>query len=77
MKKSTKVLFAIYKVIYAVSMVAAIGTYVADFLDPAATFCRVTSTDWFTLAIMSCAMVIVCEADKKAKTAVIVDNASV
>ena len=77
MKKSTKVLFAIYKVIYAVSMVAAIGTYVADFLDPAATFCRITSTDWFTLTMMSCAMVLVLEAEKKAKAAMIADNASV
>jgi len=77
MKKSTKVLFAIYKVIYAVSMVAAIGTYVADLINPAATFSRITSNDWFTLTIMSCAMALVCEAEKKAKAAMITDNASI
>lgn len=74
MKKSERIVYTIFKVVYAISMIAAVVTYVSDLISPTATFCRVTSSDWLTLGIMSCVFVLITESEKKAKALSVHEN---
>ena len=67
MKKAEKVLYTVFKVIYFVSNIAAFAVYFADLFDPDAVYCRVTSSDWTALLIMSCAYLLINEREKQCK----------
>ena len=62
MKKSTKVLFNAYKVIFALTAIALIVTYVRGLISPTA-----TNNDWFTLGYMSVVYMLIAEKEKNAK----------
>ena len=67
MKKSTKVLFNAYKVIFVLTAIALIVTYVRGLISPTATNAVVTGNDWFTLGYMSVVYALISEKEKNAK----------
>ena len=77
MKKSEKVLFALYKTVYIITMIATAVTYILELVNPTTTYSSITASDWSTLCIMSCVFVFITETERKAKAAMIADNASV
>ena len=77
MKKSEKVLFALYKTVYIITMIATAVTYILELVNPTTTYSSITASDWSTLCIMSCVFVLITETERKAKKAMIADNASV
>ena len=76
MKKSEKVLFAFYKTVYIITMIATAVTYILELINPTVTYSSITSSDWSTLCIMSCVFVFITETERKAKAAAITDKAS-
>ncbi len=77
MKKSEKVLFAFYKTVYIITMIATAVTYILELVNPTTTYSSITASDWFTLCIMSCVFVFITETERKAKAAMIADNISI
>jgi hypothetical protein len=74
MKKSEKVLFAIYKVIYVITMAAMIFVYFRAVFDKTGTYSSLSSNDFFVGGLMSVVMVLIAEKEsvaKKNKTAVL------
>lgn len=67
MKKSTKVLFNAYKVIFALTAIALIVTYVRGLISPTATNVVISGNDWFTLGYMSVVYMLISEKEKNAK----------
>ena len=67
MKKSEKVLFTVFKVIYVLTTAAIVTTYLSELFSPTAVNCSITSNDWLTLGCMSCVFVMITECEKKAK----------
>ena len=67
MKKSTKVLFNAYKVIFALTAIALIVTYVRGLISPTATNAVISGNDWFTLGYMSVVYMLITEKEKNAK----------
>ena len=67
MKKSTKVLFNAYKVIFALTTIALVVTYVRGFISPTATNAVITGNDWFTLGYMSVVYALITEKEKNAE----------
>ena len=67
MKKSTKVLFNAYKVIFALTAIALIVTYVRGLISPTATNAVISGNDWFTLGYMSVVYMLIAEKEKNAK----------
>lgn len=66
MKKSTKVLFNAYKVIFALTAIALIVTYVRGLISPTATNVVISGNDWFTLGYMSVVYMLISEKEKNA-----------
>ncbi len=67
MKKSTKVLFNAYKVIFALTAIALIVTYVCGLISPTASNAVISGNDWFTLGYMSVVYMLITEKEKNAK----------
>ena len=67
MKKSVKVLFTAYKVIFAITAIALIVTYNRGLISPTVTNAIVTGNDWFTLGYMSVVYALITEKEKNAK----------
>ena len=67
MKKSTKVLFNAYKVIFALTAIALIVTYVRGLISPTETNAVISGNDWFTLGYMSVVYALITEKEKNAK----------
>ena len=68
MKKSEKVIITLYKLVYAVTLIAVIGLYVSDLISPTATFSRISGNDWLVLSLMSCVMTYICCEEKNKKS---------
>lgn len=74
MKKSEKVLFAIYKVLYVITIAAMIFVYFRAVFDKTGTYSSLSSNDFFVGGLMSVVMVLIAEKEsmaKKNKTAVL------
>ena len=67
MKKSVKVLFTAYKVIFAITAIAITVTYIHGLISPTATNAVITGNDWFTLGYMSVVYALIAEKEKNAK----------
>ncbi|MBP7188046.1 MAG: hypothetical protein KBA55_15095 [Ruminococcus sp.] len=67
MKKSTKVLFNAYKVIFALTAIALIITYVRGLISPTAVNAVISGNDWFTLGYMSVVYALIAEKEKNAR----------
>ncbi|HQM02542.1 MAG TPA: hypothetical protein PLH98_18670 [Ruminococcus flavefaciens] len=67
MKKSTKVLFNVYKVIFVLTAIALIVTYVRGLISPTASNAVISGNDWFTLGYMSVVYMLITEKEKNAK----------
>ena len=67
MKKSVKVLFTAYKVIFAITAIALVVTYIRGLISPTTTNAIVTGNDWFTLGYMSVVCALIAEKEKNAK----------
>ncbi len=67
MKKSTKVLFNAYKVIFVLTAIAMVVTYVRGLISPTATNAVISGNDWFTLGYMSVVYMLITEKEKNAK----------
>lgn len=67
MKKSTKVLFNAYKVIFALTAIAMVVTYVRGLVSPTAANAVISGNDWFTLGYMSVVYMLISEKEKNAK----------
>jgi len=67
MKKSTKVLFNVYKVIFVLTAIALIVTYVRGLISPTETNAVISGNDWFTLGYMSVVYMLISEKEKNAK----------
>ena len=67
MKKSTKVLFNAYKVIFVLTAIAMVVTYVQGFISPTATNAVISGNDWLTLGYMSVVYMLISEKEKNAK----------
>ena len=63
----TKVLFNAYKVIFALTAIALIVTYIRGLISPTATNAVITGNDWFTLGYMSVVYALITEKEKNAK----------
>ena len=74
MKKSTKVLFNAYKVIFALTAIAFIVTYVHGLISPTATNAVISGNDWFTLGYMSVVYLLIAEKEKNAKIQIAENN---
>lgn len=66
-KKLERIAFAVFKFVYIITAIAVAITYISELLSPTATYCSITSNDWFTLAFMSVVFCIVTEREKKYK----------
>ncbi len=53
MKKSEKILFAAFKVIYIISVVAFAVTYFSELFSSTATYSSISAFDWLALAVMT------------------------
>ena len=67
MKKSVKVLFTAYKVIFVITAIALTITYIHGFISPTTTKAVITGNDWFTLGYMSLVYALIAEKEKNAK----------
>ena len=67
MKKSTKVLFNAYKVIFVLTAIALIVTYVRGLISPTAINAVISGNDWLTLGYMSVVYMLISEKEKNAK----------
>lgn len=67
MKKSVKVLFTAYKVIFAITAIALVETYIRGMISPIASNAVVTGNDWFTFGYMSVVYALITEKEKNAK----------
>ena len=65
MKKSEKVLFAIYKVLYVITIAAMIFVYFRAVFDK--TYSSLSSNDFFVGGLMSVVMVLIAEKESMAK----------
>ena len=66
MKKSTKVLFNAYKVIFVLTAIALVVTYVRGLISPTAVNAVISGNDWFTLGYMSVVYALIAEKEKNA-----------
>ena len=67
MKKSEKVLYTVFKVIYVLTTAAIVTTYLSELLSPTTVNCSISSNDWLTLGCMSCVCVLIAERERKEK----------
>ena len=67
MKKAERVLYTVFKVLYVVSTVAVVATFIHELFDPTVAQPTITSNDWFTLSFMSCVFVLITEREKNAR----------
>lgn len=67
MKKSEIIVFAIFKVIYVMSVIAAIYNYIMDFVNPTATYCSLSSNDWISLIAMTGVLALILKKEREAK----------
>ena len=74
MKKAEKVLYTVFKVIFAITAIAIVITYLRELFGPTVAQPLVTSNDWFTLGYMSCVFVLITEREKKIKALPAEDN---
>ena len=74
MRKSERILYTVFKVIYAVCTVAVVATYLREMFDPTAAHPLVTSNAWLTLGYMSCVFVLITEREKKFEGVTVEDN---
>ena len=68
MKKSEKVFFAAFKVIYIISLITVVVTYISDIFDPTAVYCRVTANDWISVTLMTIAIGFIADREKQFKS---------
>ena len=74
MKKSVKVLFLAYKVIYILCTIAVLATYISELLNPAAAYGVISGDDWFILGFMSCDYAFITEKEKNAEIQIAENN---
>ncbi len=74
MKKAEKVLYTVFKVIFAITVIAIVATYLRELFGSTVAQPLVTSNDWFTLGYMSCVFVLITEREKKIKALTAEDN---
>lgn len=67
MKKSEIIVFTILKVIYVMSVVAAIYNYIMDFISPTTTYCSLSSNDWISLIAMTGVLALILKKEREAK----------
>ena len=67
MKKSEKVLFAIYKVLYVITIAAMIFVYFRAVFDKTGTYSSLSANDFFIGGLMSFVMVLIAEKESRAK----------
>ena len=67
MKKSEKIVFTIFKTVYFMCLIAFVIAYITELVSPTAAYCSITSSDWFTLGLMSCVYVLIADKQKKDK----------
>ena len=65
MKKSEKIIFTIFKTVYFMCLIAFVIAYITELVSPTAAYCSITSSDWFTLGLMSCVYVLIADKQKK------------
>lgn len=68
MKKSEKIIFTIFKTVYFMCLIAFVIAYITELVSPTAAYCSITSSDWFTLGLMSCIYVLIADKQKKDKS---------
>ena len=74
MKKAEKVLYTVFKVIFAITAIAIVVTYLHELFGTTVTQPLVTSNDWLNLGYMSCVFVLITEREKKIKALTAEDN---
>ncbi len=67
MKKSEIIVFTIYKVIYVMSVVAAVYNYIMDFGNPTATYCSLSSNDFISIIAMTGVLALILKKEREAK----------
>ena len=46
-------------------LIAFVIAYITELVSPTAAYCSITSSDWFTLGLMSCVYVLIADKQKK------------
>ena len=67
MKKSEIIVFTIFKVIYVMSVIAAIYNYIMDFISPTVTYCSLSSNDFVSLIAMTGVLALILKKEREAK----------
>lgn len=67
MKKSEIIVFTIFKVIYVMSVIAAVYNYIMDFISPTATYCSLSSNDFVSLIAMTGVLAMILKKEREAK----------
>ena len=67
MKKSEIIVFTIYKVIYVMSVVAAVYNYIMDFANPTATYCSLSSNDFISIIAMTGVLALILKKEREAE----------
>lgn len=67
MKKSEKILFAAFKVIYIISVIAFAYTYFSELLSSTATFSSLSAFDWIAMAAMTFSISYITSKERRAK----------
>lgn len=67
MKKSEIIVFTIFKVIYVMSVIAAIYNYIMDFISPTATYCSLSSNEFISLIAMTGVLGLILKKERESK----------